>query len=190
MTKFRFISLIGLTTLLTIIACFLFYQNQLKSPLNLPSSGLVIEINKGDSLNKVLNQLVQAQVLSFPQVAKIFAREKKLGNKIKTGEFLLTQNSTIPDLFNLITSNQQISYNIQFIEGSTFNQVKQVLMESSQLVHLLKGKSDADILKALNLDPSIKHLEGQFYPDTYTFHKNDSDIDILKRAHQRLQMIL
>jgi UPF0755 protein len=57
-------------------------------------------------------------------------------------------------------------------------------------MHHLDGKSDADILKALNLGDEIKHLEGQFYPDTYTYHKNDSDIDILKRAHQRLQMIL
>jgi len=151
---------------------------------------MVIEINKGDSLNKVLMKLTQMGVLSSPLVAKIYAREKKLANQIKTGEFLLKKNVTIPTLFELITSNQQVSYNIQFIEGSTFKQVKHVLLASSQLVHHLEGKSDTEILKALNLGASIQHLEGQFYPDTYTFLKNDSDIDILKRAHQRLQTIL
>jgi len=151
---------------------------------------MVIEIKKGDSLNKVLMKLSQMEVFSSPIVAKIYAREKKLGNKIKAGEFLLKNNATIPDLFELITSNQQISYDIQFIEGSTFNQIKRVLSSSPKLIHHLQGKSDAEILKALNLGDSIGHLEGQFYPDTYTFHKNDSDIDILKRAHQRLQRIL
>ena len=151
---------------------------------------MVIEINKGDSLNKVLMKLSQMEVLPSSVVAKIYAREKKLANKIKTGEFLLKNNVTIPGLFELITSNQQITYNIQFIEGSTFNQVKRVLSSSPKLIHHLQGKSDTEILKVLNLGSSIKHLEGQFYPDTYTFHKNDSDIDILKRAHQRLQRIL
>jgi len=151
---------------------------------------MVIEINKGDSLNKVLMKLSQMEVLPSSVVAKIYAREKKLANKIKTGEFLLKNNVTIPGLFELITSNQQITYNIQFIEGSTFNQVKRVLSSSPKLIHHLQGKSDTEILKVLNLGSSIKHLEGQFYPDTYTFLKNDSDIDILKRAHQRLQRIL
>jgi len=189
-TKIRLIFLFIFTFLFSIIVCFLFYQSELKSPLNLPSSNMVIEINKGDSLNKVLMKLTQMGVLSSPLVAKIYAREKKLANQIKTGEFLLKKNVTIPTLFELITSNQQVSYNIQFIEGSTFKQVKHVLLASSQLVHHLEGKSDTEILKALNLGASIQHLEGQFYPDTYTFLKNDSDIDILKRAHQRLQTIL
>ena len=190
MTKIRIISIFILTLLFSMMACFLFYQSELKSPLNLPSSNMVIEINKGDSLNKVLMKLTQMDVLSSPLVAKIYAREKKLANQIKTGEFLLKNNVTIPALFELITSNQQISYNIQFIEGSTFKQVKRVLSSSPKLIHLLNGKSDAEILKALNLGASIQHLEGQFYPDTYTFRKNDSDIGILKRAHQRLQGIL
>jgi UPF0755 protein len=189
-TKLRFISLVLFTLLFSSIACFKWYQNGLKSPLNLTSSNLVIEIKKGDSLNKVLINLSQLKVLSSPLVSKIYARDKKLANSIKTGEFLLKKGITIPDLFELITSNEQISYKIQFIEGSTFNQVKHVLSSSPKLIHHLDGKSDTEILKALNLGSSIQHLEGQFYPDTYTFVKNDSDIGILTRAHQRLHKIL
>lgn len=168
----------------------MFYQSELKSPLNLPDSNLVLEIKRGDSLNKVLIKLTKMEVLSSSLIAKIYAREKNLANRIKTGEFLLKQGVTIPRLFELITSNQQISYNIQFIEGSTFDQVKRVLASTPKLIHHLEGKSDAEILKVLNLGTAINHLEGQFYPDTYTFVKNDSDIAILKRAHLRLQKIL
>lgn len=190
MTKIRLISFFIFTLLFSTIACFLYYQSELESPLNLPSSGLVIEINKGDSLNKLLIKLTDMQVLTSPFVAKIYAREKKLANKIKAGEFLLEKGLTLPTLFELITSNLQITYNIQFIEGSTFNQVKRVLSSTPKLIHYLQDKSDTEILEALNLGPSIRHLEGQIYPDTYTFLKNDSDIDILKRAHQRLQSVL
>jgi len=189
-TKFRFISLVLFTLLFSTIVCFLFYKSELKAPLNLPSSDMIIEISRGDSLNKVLIKLTQMEVLSLPLVAKIYAREKKLASRVKTGEFLLKKGITIPRLFELITSNQQITYKIQFIEGSTFNQVKRVLSSSPKLIHHLDGKSDAETLKTLNLGAKIHHLEGQFYPDTYTYLKNDSDIDILKRAHLRLQKIL
>lgn len=190
MTKTRIISLISFILLGSTIACFVFYQSELKSPLNIPATNIVLEIERGDSLNKVLNKLTKMAVLTSPLISKIYAREKKLSNSIKTGEFLLKQGLTIPGLFALITSNQQISYNIQFIEGSTFSQMKHVLTSSPKLIHHLKGKPDAEILKVLNLGADISHLEGQFYPDTYTFVKNDSDIDILKRAHSRLQRIL
>ncbi|MFT7184652.1 MAG: UPF0755 protein [Pseudohongiellaceae bacterium] len=190
MTKLRFISLIFFTLFCSALTCFVFYQSELKSPLNLPDSNLVLEIKRGDSLNKVLIKLTKMEVLSSSLIAKIYAREKNLANRIKTGEFLLKQGVTIPRLFELITSNQQISYNIQFIEGSTFDQVKRVLASTPKLIHHLEGKSDAEILKVLNLGTAINHLEGQFYPDTYTFVKNDSDIAILKRAHLRLQKIL
>jgi UPF0755 protein len=189
-TKLRFISLIFFTLFCSALTCFVFYQSELKSPLNLPDSNLVLEIKRGDSLNKVLIKLTKMEVLSSSLIAKIYAREKNLANRIKTGEFLLKQGVTIPRLFELITSNQQISYNIQFIEGSTFDQVKRVLASTPKLIHHLEGKSDAEILKVLNLGTAINHLEGQFYPDTYTFVKNDSDIAILKRAHLRLQKIL
>lgn len=190
MTKFRIILLTFLVLSSAVLACFIVYQHSLKSPLNIPSSNLVIEINKGDSLNKVLMRLTQNKVISSSLIAKIYAREKKLASRIKTGEFLLQQGLTIPSLFELITSNQQVTYKIQFIEGSTFAQVKKVLASSAKIVHRLTDKSDSEILKALKLKADIQHLEGQFYPDTYTFHKNDSDIDILKRAHTRLQKIL
>lgn len=190
LTKLRALLFISLISIFTVTACFLYYKSELKAPLNLPSSNVVIEINKGDSLNKVLNKLTQMKVLPSPYIAKIYAREKELSNKIKTGEFSLKNDLTIPQLFSLITSNKQVTYKIQFIEGSTFNDVKRVLLASSQLVHHLKDKSEIEILNALHLGDKIKHLEGQFYPDTYTFHKNDTDINILKRAHNRLQSIL
>mgnify|MGYP000117690741 FL=1 len=49
--------------------------------------------------------------------------------------------------------------------------------------------SNQEIEKLLGLE-ATSHLEGQFYPDTYNFHKGDSDLDILKRAHNRLKTIL
>jgi len=189
-TKLRFILLTFIVFLIAIASSFYYYQSELKTPLNLPLKNITLDIEQGDSLNKVLQKLSRMKVISpsISWVAKLYAKDQQLSNKIKVGEFSLTAGMTVPALFELITSNKQISYNIRFIEGSTFRQMQQILQESTQLKQHLSGKSDAEILKALGI--SAKHLEGQFYPDTYTYHKNDTDIDILKRAHKRLQAIL
>lgn len=191
-TRFLVISLITLS--LSIIAGYFYYQSELKVPLNLSVSGsessFIIEIQSGDSLNKVLAKLTKQQVLSSSWIARIYSKEKGLANKIKVGEFALNTGMTIPELFDLITSNQQIQYTIQFIEGTTFRDIQKVLAAQPKLRRLLDNKTDAEILEILEVAPSVVHLEGQFYPDTYSYHKNDTDVAILKRAHKRLQEIL
>jgi len=186
----RFIITIALLVTLSVTGLFFYYQSKLEATLNIPEQGLVIEIRQGDSLNKVLKRFTGLGVIESPWVAKLYAAKNKLANKIKVGEFLLEGHLAIPELFELITSNKQFNYRIQFIEGSTFKQVRAVLSGQEKLRHSLKGKSDAEIIRSLNSRYEIEHLEGQFYPDTYVYYKGDSDLSILKRAHQRLHIIL
>src|SRR5690606_4771389 len=54
---------------------------------------------------------------------------------------------------------------------------------------MLIGLSEQEIAEKLGL-PSNTSLEGQIYPDTYAFHKGDTDLDLLVRAHSRLKQIL
>jgi len=186
----RFLLILFVFCLMLAFASYGFYQAKLDEPLTVPETGLVLEISKGDTLNKVLRGFVSSGLLESEWVSKVYAKHQKLTGSIKVGEFLLESGATIPVLFELITSNRQIQYQIQFIEGSTYKQLKAVLDAEVQLSHSLKDKSMAEVLQALKLSGDVKHVEGQFYPDTYAFHKGDSDISILKRAHSRLQSIL
>jgi UPF0755 protein len=49
----------------------------------------------------------------------------------------------------------------------------------------LRGRSDADIMKALGAG----HLpaEGWFFPDTYFVTRSESDLDVLRRGHAMMQ---
>mgnify|MGYP000170237335 CR=1 FL=1 len=190
LTKLRFILLALFLLLIFLASAWYYYQGELKAPLNLSTSNVLIEIKQGDSLNTVLAHLRGRKVLKTPWIAKLYAKEKQLANKLKVGEFSLRAGANMVELFDLITSNQQVSYSIRFIEGTTFRDMQKVLASQSKLKHLLGGLSEAEILKRLNLDSRLSKLEGQFYPDTYTFLKNDTDISILQRAHKRLKTIL
>ena len=169
---------------------YLFYQHELEQPMSLSGDSYLIDIESGDTLNKVLWGLSSNGVLPATWAAKLYAKEFDLANGLKVGEFRLSANATIPNLFELITGNNQIQYQAQFIEGSQFKQVLEVLDGQEKLKHLLTGKSHAEILAALELGDTVKHLEGQFYPDTYAYLKGDSDVSILKRAHQHLNEVL
>ena len=165
------------------------YKQSLSESLDLPSDGLILEVRKGQTLNSVLIDLQNQQVLKSLWPAKIYARLNDLGSHIKTGEFKLNAPMTLPELLLFISSNNQISYSIQFIEGSSYKAALTALAGDEKILQTLNGLSDQEIAKRLGLE-AISHLEGQFYPDTYNFHKGDSDVDILKRAHNRLKTIL
>lgn len=178
-----------------ILTVYLTYRLSLQAPLDLPEEGLQIEIDKGESLNSVLQRLNTAGVLNSVWAAKIYIKlqslsgDTSLESRVQTGEFRLSAPMTIPSLLSYISANNQISYSIQFIEGSRFSDAITVLQNEPKLNHVLAGLSDQEIASKLGL-PDSRSPEGQIYPDTYAFHKGDSDLDLLLRAHAKLNTVL
>ena len=179
----------------SLAAAYLLYQHALSTPVNLPEHGLKIEIAKGETLHSVLQRLHQQGVLDSVWPARVYVKQQSLlgqaslANKIQAGEFNLVAPMTIPFLLRYLSSNNQVSYSIQFIEGSRFIDALAILAQEPKLTQTLVGLSQAEIARKLAL-PDNRSLEGQVYPDTYAFHKGDSDLDVLSRAHIRLKQVL
>lgn len=178
---------------------FAYYLSILKQPLNVVANDNVVEIRKGEALYSVLSQLNERGVLPKERnwAAKVYLKiESHQGNdiarNIKAGEFLLQPGIAMPELFALLTSNRQISYSLTLVPGSTFKQVTALLSETLKLKSVLTGKTVQQIMNLVPLDASFKtfHPEGLFYPDTYRYHKGDTDLSILQRAHKRLVKVL
>lgn len=190
---------ISLSILLVLAAIFLggylFYQGALNKPLSLPEQGLQIEITKGESLHNVLSRLHQEGVLKSMWPARVFVKEQEwfgqgaVASKIQAGEFNLLAPLTVPGLITYLSSNNQISYSLQFIEGSRFSDALSVLAKEEKLKQLLPDMSSQQIAEQMGLAEDVL-LEGQIYPDTYAFHKGDTDVDILLRAHAKLKLVL
>lgn len=169
---------------------FRYYQSELERPIVFPQSTLEIDIPKGASFNSVLNTLIAEGLDINPWLAKVYAKQSKLANQIKAGEFSLVSPMTLPTIFEWLTSNKQKTYQVQFIEGTSYRDALVALSLQEKLKPLLAGKSDQEIIELLASSDDVLHLEGQFYPDTYAYRKGDTDLSILQRAHQRLQQIL
>jgi UPF0755 protein len=60
--------------------------------------------------------------------------------------------------------------------------------KNSNIEHTLDGVNNEVLMQKLGA--SEKHPEGLFFPDTYFFEKHTSDAAILKRAYDKMQVVL
>jgi len=178
--------------LATLVLAFVYYQQALKQPLDVPSDGVIIEVRTGQSLSSVLTRLQERGILAHQWIARLYARQNSLAGQIKAGEFRLGYGSTIPELFSALVSNDRIQYRIIFVEGSSFAEARDALRNHEKLTQTLNDQSDEAVLARLRTytEWPSEHPEGSIYPDTYFFRKGDSDWSILLRAHRRLNEVL
>ncbi|MGP1945948.1 MAG: endolytic transglycosylase MltG, partial [Arsenophonus sp. ER-EMS1-MAG3] len=80
-------------------------------------------------------------------------------------------------------------FSLLFIEGSRFQDCRKTLNKTPYLKQTIKNQSINKLIKQLKLD-NYSSLEGLFYPDTYYYTAELSDIDILKRANKKMLMII
>ncbi|MDO9214775.1 MAG: endolytic transglycosylase MltG [Methylococcales bacterium] len=163
------------------------YQNALKAPAVI-GQPVTIDIAKGDSFRQVLHKLRDQHLFIKPLWFKVIAVRKQAVQKIKTGEYELPTGATIPDILTLLVSGKSKQYTITFPEGRNFKEMRQIIEKNAQLEHTLQGMSNEELMTKLGA--SEKHPEGLFFPDTYYFDKRTTDVALLKRAYDKMQLVL
>lgn len=147
-----------------------------------------LEINKGDSLDVIIKNLRAQNIAIDPFWFKLFAHRNHLDRILKVGEYVLTKGLTAADILDLLVSGKTRQYSITFPEGWGFKQMYQAIKGNANLQHTLTDAELKDVMKHIGSDQT--HPEGQFFPDTYFFEKNTSDVELLKRAHDKMQSLL
>jgi len=149
---------------------------------------VIIEIEKDDTLKKITEKL-QAQDLHFkPFWFNILAKQNGMNKKIKSGEYELPVEATVPQILNLFVLGKVKQHHITFPEGWNFKQIRQELDKNPYLEHTLQNVPFENIVTTLHI--SQNHPEGLFFPDTYFFEKHTTDAALLKRAYDRMQIVL
>ena len=164
------------------------YQDTLGKPIAFTEQQRSFTVEKGWSSKRVANELESSGLITKPHWFYLYARLSEKGVRIKSGEYSIVGNPTIPELIDVFVDGQTIQYSGNIIEGSTFKQIKQRLANNEDLVQTINDMSDDQIMDAVGLPG--QHPEGLFFSDTYQFPKNTTDIDFLKRANALLQKVL
>ncbi|AMN46994.1 hypothetical protein ACG33_07770 [Steroidobacter denitrificans] len=160
----------------------------LRSPIAGLQQATTIEVTKGSSLRAVAASLHAQGLLDQPYIWVAWARLAGDAQGIKAGEYLLQPGLTPAELLELLHSGQVVLHAVTFVEGSTFGDIRKVLLANPSIDTEYAHLPDERIMQALGV-PEL-HPEGQFFPDTYHFARGTRDLDILAMAHRRLQQEL
>jgi UPF0755 protein len=163
------------------------YQNALKAPIVI-GRPVTVEIVKGDSFRQIVHKLRDQHLFMKPLWFKVLAIQKQAVRKIKTGEYELPIGATISDVLDLLVSGKAKQYAITFPEGRNFKEMLREIEKNPNFEHTLQGMSNEAIMAKLGA--TEKHPEGLFFPDTYFFDKHTTDVALLKRAYDKMQLVL
>ncbi|MEI6333127.1 MAG: endolytic transglycosylase MltG [Methylococcaceae bacterium] len=209
--------------LLTLIIVSGWAWRDFKSALITPAvvgKPVVIEINKGDSFNQIIDKLLVQNVDIKPLWFKVLAVSENAVKKLKTGEYELASGLTLPEILAVFVQGKTKQYAITFPEGWSFKEIVLEIKNNPNLEHALPQVDynalmfqwGADVKQpaiapGIALDncamgcstspvpgvvppASMQSPEGLFFPDTYFFEKHTTDVALLKRAYDKMQLVL
>ncbi len=147
-----------------------------------------VDIEKGDSFNRIIEKLREQGLPIQPFLFKLLALSNNSYKKIKTGEYQFDKGLNLQGILSQLVQGKTKRYGITFPEGWTFKQMLQKIASNPSLQHTLPAMNDPAFTAKLGLEYS--HPEGGFFPDTYFFDKQTTDVALLKRAQLKMQTIL
>lgn len=154
-------------------------------PLKLLPSSQEIVIQPKSGLRSIANQLVAQGVLKEPWrfilLAKLLHKEQYL----QAGSYTLNKNISPYHLLLSLNHGKTTQGSITFIEGRTFEQMRQKLAINDAVKQTIGGLSEQEILRQIGSSYNV--AEGLFFPDTFYFDRNTTDIELLKISYNAMQ---
>jgi peptidoglycan lytic transglycosylase G len=143
------------------------------------------EIAPGTGLRAAVRQLSAAGVKVGAWQFELLARVLGQAQDIKAGSYVLMQPLTPLELLGKLTRGDVTQAEIKLIEGWTFRQFRDALDQSPYLRHESRGLDRAQLMARIGASES--EPEGLFFPDTYLFAKDSSDIAVLRRSYRAMK---
>lgn len=129
--------------------------------------------------------LYREKVINRPRVFQWLLRVEPELSHFKAGTYRFTPQMTVREMLQLLTSGKEAQFPLRFVEGMRVSDYLRQLRDAPYVKHTLEDDSYATVAKALGLEHA-DWVEGWFWPDTWMYTANTSDIAILKRAHQKM----
>lgn len=154
-------------------------------------SNLELVVPPGSSARAIGALLAQSGVNISPAGFAWTVRLLGVHHQLQAGVYALSPGSSLYKLIDQLSRGDALQEPITFIEGWTFAQVLNALHSHPHVrVTLPTEVSTASARLAAVLGFPGANLEGWIYPDTYLFHRGQTDVSILERAFRLQQRLL
>lgn len=186
----RAISIMLAMVLLAAVAGWQFVDWQferMEQPLQLEQP-VPMTIERGTTLQGLARELEAQGHLPSAFWLRVRARLQPELTRLQSGFYRLEDGMSPLAFIRRVAAGNTHTWSVRIPEGWTFERVRRRLAEAEPLRHELEGMSGKDVMERLG-QPGM-HPEGWFFPAVYQYEQGDSDLDILERAHNRMQQLL
>jgi UPF0755 protein len=160
----------------------------LDQPLPLAGSSAELSIESGATPRDIAQAWVGAGVMVQPSWLYSWFRWSGQAKRIRAGSYEIEAGVTPRQLLAKMVQGQETLESVRFVEGWTLRQLRAELARAPHLKPLTAPMNDAQLMTALGVPGQA--AEGRFFPDTYAYSRNVSDLTVLKRAHRAMQQRL
>ncbi len=143
------------------------------------------DIRPGLGLKGAAQVMAAAGIDIPPWQFSLLGRLAGRDRTIKAGSYEVGPGVTAWQLLEKLTAGDVTQTEIVIVEGKTFLNLRAKLDAHPDLRHDSAGLTDTEILTRIGA--MDRHPEGRFFPDTYLFARQSSDLTIYRRAYQAMQ---
>lgn len=167
---------ICLTIIVLFFGALYVYKCVYISSVNKSDVSYNIYIKNHDTLSSVITHLDNKSKLDSKNIAILYARILGVDSRLAVGEYEITPNTNLHDIIEKFISSDVVVHKFTIVEG----------WNSYQLMAALAGEENLE-----HVTPSMDSVsEGEYFPDTYFYSYPDTDLDILKRASDKMKSVL
>ncbi len=160
-----------------------FAWRSLHAPMRIPADGASLEVTSGAPLRRVSADLAARDLLDHPWLLDVYGRVSGEATRIRAGEYRIEPGTTPLMLVAQLVAGQVLLHQLTVVEGWRFTELL-AAVRAHPAIHA--GVLDGAAIMAELGEPGV-HPEGQFFPDTYSFPKGTSDVELLRTAHEALR---
>jgi len=165
------------------------YRSFSASALTPPAATTTIDVPVGTSLAGVVRVLDQAGVATGnPWYWRALGRELDVAGRLHAGEYALTPGLTPAELLRKMAAGDVVQHRFTIVEGWTFRQLRVALAGDAGLQQTLAAIDDKEVMSRIGAPGAPP--EGWFLPETYSYVKGTSDLELLRRAHEAMQKLV
>ena len=152
----------------------------LHQPLKLPAPSVDLSVEPGTTPRGVAQAVADTGTAVNPQLLYWWFRFSGQDRQIRAGSYELDRGLTPRTLLAVLVRGEEATRSVVLVEGWNIRQVRAALAKADMLKPDTAGLSDEQFMERIGR-PGV-HPEGRFFPDTYTYSKNSSDVALLQRA--------
>lgn len=186
-----FVTRVGLVLLFILLVTFIaglgWAYHISHSPISSANQVKIVELPKGASAKAMARQLHQAGMLDRPDAFVWYLRLNQQANSLKPGEFMIQPDWDFRGLMQALVSGRNVSYPFSIIPGETLAQIQEKLQQAPKLKQVMQASDWASLGERLGV---TENLEGWLLPETYFYHKDETDYAVVKRAIEAMKQAL